>query len=164
MKFKLKINHDMHYKTFHVSFLLPILKKIKKLINIDIEWQQYICQLHSMHLQKEVKCNPKQPSCKKTVSPQKGIVKKDVKSKVAAKIWQINGKNFYDNSGQFVLVSQCFNTGTKFTWIVFFAISVYYCSHFLATSLDFTSLFTVAFLETSLPLFYTVAGLFSIRY
>jgi len=28
-----------------------------------------ICQLHSMQLQKEVKCNPKQPLCKKSVQP-----------------------------------------------------------------------------------------------
>jgi len=40
-----------------------------------------------MQLQKEVKSNPKQPICKKSVRPQKAIVKKDVKSKVAAKKW-----------------------------------------------------------------------------
>jgi len=44
--------------------------------------------MHSMQLQKEVKSNPKQPSCKKKcVAPKKAIVKKDVKSKVAAKKW-----------------------------------------------------------------------------
>jgi len=31
--------------------------------------------------------NPKQPSCKKMCGPKKAIVKKDVKSKVAAKKW-----------------------------------------------------------------------------
>jgi len=46
-----------------------------------------ICQLHSMHLQKEVKSNPKQPSYKKSLSckvcgPQEGHCEK---SKVAAK-------------------------------------------------------------------------------
>jgi len=48
-----------------------------------------ICQvcIHSMLLQKEVKSNPKQPSCKKCVAPKKAIVKKDVKSKVVAKKW-----------------------------------------------------------------------------
>jgi len=40
-----------------------------------------------MQLQKEVKCNQKQPSCKKGCSPKKAIVKKDVESKVAAKKW-----------------------------------------------------------------------------
>jgi len=40
-----------------------------------------------MQLQKEVKCNPKQPSCKKGYNPKKAIVKKDMKSKVAAKKW-----------------------------------------------------------------------------
>jgi len=39
-----------------------------------------------MQLQKEVKSNPKQPSCKKKcAAPKKAIVKKDVKSKVVAK-------------------------------------------------------------------------------
>ena len=41
-------------------------------------------QLWGIQIQKEVKSNPKQPSCKKTV---KAMVKKDVKSKVAAKKW-----------------------------------------------------------------------------
>jgi len=40
-----------------------------------------------MQLQKEVKCNPKQPSCKKVCGPKKAIVIKYVKSKVAAKKW-----------------------------------------------------------------------------
>jgi len=40
-----------------------------------------------MQLQKEVKSNPKQPSCEKRMQLQKVIVKKDVKSKVAAKKW-----------------------------------------------------------------------------
>jgi len=40
-----------------------------------------------MQLQKEVKSNPKQPSCKKVCGPKKAIVKKDVKSRVAAKKW-----------------------------------------------------------------------------
>jgi len=36
---------------------------------------------------KEVKSNPKQPSCKKGCSLKKTIVKKELKSKVAAKKW-----------------------------------------------------------------------------
>jgi len=44
-----------------------------------------IWELHSMQLQKEVKSNPKQPSCKKKCK--EAIVKKDLKSKVAAKKW-----------------------------------------------------------------------------
>jgi len=38
-------------------------------------------------IKKEVKSNPKQPTCKKVCSPKKANVKKDVKSKVAAKKW-----------------------------------------------------------------------------
>jgi len=38
-----------------------------------------------MRLQKEVKSNPKQPSCKKGCDPNEAIVKKYVKSKVTAK-------------------------------------------------------------------------------
>jgi len=40
-----------------------------------------------MKLQKEVKSNPNQPTCKKSVQPQNAVAKKDVKSKVAAKKW-----------------------------------------------------------------------------
>jgi len=40
-----------------------------------------------MQLQKEVKSNPKHPSCKKGVAPKNAVVKKDVKSRVAAKKW-----------------------------------------------------------------------------
>jgi len=36
-----------------------------------------------MQLQKQVKSNPKQPSCKKGCGPKMAIVKKDGKSKVA---------------------------------------------------------------------------------
>jgi len=48
-----------------------------------------ICQLCSIQLQKELKPKviQKQPSCKKCAAPEKAIVKKDVKSKVAAKKW-----------------------------------------------------------------------------
>jgi len=40
-------------------------------------------------IKKEVKSNPKQPSCKKNVWPEKAFVEKDVKSKVAAnkRLW-----------------------------------------------------------------------------
>jgi len=38
-----------------------------------------------MQLQKELKSNPKQPSCKKVCGPKKAIVKKDLKSRVAVK-------------------------------------------------------------------------------
>jgi len=40
-----------------------------------------------VQLQKEVKYNSKQPSCKKCVVPKKAILKKDVKSKVAVQKW-----------------------------------------------------------------------------
>jgi len=38
-----------------------------------------------MQLQKEGKSNSKQPCCKKVCGPKNAVVKKDVKSKVAAK-------------------------------------------------------------------------------
>ena len=43
----------------------------------------------SMQLQKELKSNPKQSSCKQCVAPKNAVVKKDVKSigKVVAKKW-----------------------------------------------------------------------------
>ena len=40
-----------------------------------------------IQMQKEVKSNPKQPSCKKSAALRQAMVKKDVKSKVAAKKW-----------------------------------------------------------------------------
>ena len=41
-----------------------------------------------IQIQKEVKSNQKQPSCKKrSAALEKAMVKKDVKSKVAAKKW-----------------------------------------------------------------------------
>jgi len=43
--------------------------------------------IRSVTLQQLSLSNPKQPSCKKVCSPKKVIVKKDVKSKVAAKKW-----------------------------------------------------------------------------
>jgi len=45
-----------------------------------------------MHKFNEVKSNPKQPSYKKCEALKKAIVKKDVKSKMAAKKWQIAKK------------------------------------------------------------------------
>jgi len=46
-----------------------------------------IYQFHSMQLQKEVKSNPKEPSCKKCAAPKNTVMKKDVKSKVVGKKW-----------------------------------------------------------------------------
>jgi len=40
-----------------------------------------ICQLHNMHLQKEVKSNQKQLSCKKMCSPQEDCCGKRCESK-----------------------------------------------------------------------------------
>jgi len=53
-----------------------------------------ICQLHSMQLQKEVKSNPKQPSCKKGTAPKKTVVKK-FKIQGGGKA---NGKNFNNSN------------------------------------------------------------------
>ena len=46
-----------------------------------------IGRLWGIQMQKEVKSNPKQPSCKKSAALRQAMVKKDVKSKVAAKKW-----------------------------------------------------------------------------
>ena len=40
-----------------------------------------------LNLEKDMKSTQKQPSCKKGAAPKKAIVKKGVKSKVAAKKW-----------------------------------------------------------------------------
>jgi len=78
------------YRFFTLRTLLAIGEKIdntKHLIN-----DGNMLAIHSMRLQKEMKSNPKQPSCKKKcAAPKKAIVKKDVKSKVAAKKW-LNGR------------------------------------------------------------------------
>jgi len=41
--------------------------------------------IHSMPLQNEVKCNPKQPNCKKSVRPQKGRCEKRCEIQVGGK-------------------------------------------------------------------------------
>ena len=46
-----------------------------------------IGQLWDIQIQKEVKSNPKQLSCKKSAALKKAMVKKDMKSKVTAKKW-----------------------------------------------------------------------------
>jgi len=99
-----------------------------------------------------VKCNPKQPSCKKGCGTKKIIVKKDVKSKVAAKKWKLMAK-FLITTIQVNLVpnpSEMWRRRHKFTWIVViknFAISLlYHHSYFFVATLDFTSFFTMAFL------------------
>ena len=45
-----------------------------------------ICHLYNIQLQK-VKSNPQQPSCKKVCASKNAVLKKDMKSKVAAKKW-----------------------------------------------------------------------------
>ena len=56
-----------------------------------------------MKLQKEVISNQKNSlAVKKDAASKKARVKKDMKSKVAAKKWQVNGKNFNNsNSDEF---------------------------------------------------------------
>jgi len=50
--------------------------KEKDKINNNKHLATAIYQLHCMQLQKEVKSNPKQPSCKKCEAPKKAIVTK----------------------------------------------------------------------------------------
>ena len=54
---------------------------VKKAPKPAIDW------LCNIQIQKEVISNQKQPSCKKGAAAKKAMVKKDVKSKVAAKKW-----------------------------------------------------------------------------
>ena len=63
---------------------------------------------HTVHLQKEVKSNPKTAQLlKKCATPKKAIVKKDVKSKVVAKKWLRWQQNFNsDNLAEFGAKSQ----------------------------------------------------------
>jgi len=71
----------MYIITSKVFTLLPVKNKTNNNKHV-------ICQLYNIQLQKEVKSNPKQPSCKKNfVAPNNAIAKKDVKSTVAAKKW-----------------------------------------------------------------------------
>jgi len=78
------------------------------------------------------------------------IVKKDVKSKVAAKKWlwwYANGKKILVTIIRWISVAFSIGFGTKFTWIVitkFLAISLH-CIYFLPATLDFRSFFTMAF-------------------
>jgi len=57
---------------------------LKNKMNNNKHLMTEICQLHSMHLQKEVESDQKQPSC---IAPKKVVVNKDVKSNVVAKKW-----------------------------------------------------------------------------
>jgi len=90
---------------------------------------------------KEVKSNPKQPSC---AAPKKAILKKDAKSKVVAKKW-LDGKLMEKFLIMTIHMNLCcllhisLGFGTKFTWIVIskiFAISLP-SNHFLAATLAF---------------------------
>ena len=56
-------------------------KIVLKVLKPAIGW------LWGIQIQKEVKSNQKQLSCKKRCGPKKAMVKKDVKSKVVAKKW-----------------------------------------------------------------------------
>ena len=51
----------------HVHNNITLLRTYKQKTNNN---KYVICQLYNMKLQKEVKTNPKQPSCKKVCSPQ----------------------------------------------------------------------------------------------
>ena len=64
--------------------LLPVVKKKDR---VNKAPKQAIGWLSGIRIQQEVKSNQKQPSCKKSGALKKAMVKKDVKSKVAAKKW-----------------------------------------------------------------------------
>jgi len=101
--------------------------------------------IHSMQLQKGVKSNPKQPSCKKVCAPpKKAIVKKDVKSKMVAKKW-LDGRLMAKILIMTIQVNLVPNPSEtwqhKFTFINTFAISLP-SSHFLAATLDISHLFS----------------------
>ena len=74
----------MHVMMYIIQSTLFTLLPIKNKTNNN---KHVVCQLHSMQLQKEVKSNPKQPSCKKCAAPKNAVVKKDAKCKIVAKKW-----------------------------------------------------------------------------
>ena len=90
------------------------------------------------------------------------MVKKDVKSKVAAKKWLVNGKNFNNNnSGEFLCRLVLAKNSPKLPLLKVLPLT-YHHSHFLAATLDFTSYFIIAFLRAALVFF--TAWLFWIRF
>jgi len=102
------------------------------------KWHQTemgICQLCSMQLQKEVKCNPKQSSCKKCAATRKPWCKR-----CESMGWPKNGCDgrimaYNHNSGEFGAKS----CGESYTNSLIFLPLSHHHSHFWATLLDFTT-------------------------
>jgi len=121
-----------------------------------------VLQLACIQLQKELKSNPKATQLyKKLCGPQEGHCEKRCEIQVGGQEMAVmvgyNSKNFNNNnSAEFVLASPHFTTIRHHKLsLLNFLLLVYHHSHFLLTTLDFISLFTMASLHT----FFT-AGLF----
>ena len=114
----------------------------------------------AQQIEKEVKSNPKQPSCKKkSAALKKAMVKKDQNPR-----WRprngCDDKNFNnDNSGEFCVKTKRHQNSPESSLLKFLPLT-YHHSHFLAATLDFTSFFTIAFLRAAL---FFSAWLFWIR-
>ena len=106
-------------------------------------------------MQKEMKSNPKQSSCKKCVALKKATVKKDVKSR-----WQprngCDGRLMVRILMMAIQVKRHKNS-PELPLLKFLPLT-YHHSHFLATTLDFTSFFIIAFLRAA-HFFYSLAVL-----
>ena len=113
-----------------------------------------IGRLYGIQTQKEMKSNPKQPSCKKKqCGPQKGYGEKDVNprwrprngcdGRLMVKIFN------NDNLGEFFAKTKWHKNSPQLSLLKFLPLT-YHHSHFLAATLDFTSFFTIAFLRAAL--------------
>jgi len=128
-------------------------------INNELHVRNAIKTLHTMQLQKEVKSNPKHPSCKKKFAAPRMLLWKKMRN---SKWWPINGcdgrlkAKISIATIQVNLVLNCsemWRRQHKFTLLPL----VYHHSHLLAITLDFTSFFTTASLGAA---HFFTAGLF----
>ena len=106
-------------------------------------------RLWGIQIQKVVISNPKQPSCKKSVAPEKPMVKKDVKSKVAAKKC-CDGRLMVKILITAIQVNFVLASNSPDLSLLKFLLLTYHHSHFLATTLDFEYFFILGFLGAAL--------------
>ena len=86
-------------------------------------------------------------------------MKKDVKSKVAAKKWldgRLKVKILITIQVNLVLLGQLAQNSPELSLLKFLPLT-YHHSHFLAATLDFTSFFTIAFSRAALPFLNSLA-------
>ena len=122
----------MHKNYIHIKIKCMYIIQSKVLpINKTNNNRHVICQLHSMQIQKEVKSNIKQPSCKKSVQPPRMLLCK--------KMWNPKWRPRNDCDGRLnakILImiiqvnlvlnhSEMWRRQHRFTWIVVIKIFVF---------------------------------------